>query len=255
MFNEDRFWDASVEELSNGYIYDEEREEFNCLFCGERFENGVIYPQEGVLYEAKKAIKHHINVAHGSSFDYLLNMDKKYTGLSDHQKELLQFFKSGLNDKEIAKQTNVGSTSTIRNHRFKFKEKEKQAKIYLTIMTLLKKGGEEANQNDFINFHKGAKMVDERYAITVEEKEKVLTTYFKEGLDGTLSTFPSKEKRKIIVLQHILTRFEANKIYSEKEVSDVLKAVYHDFATLRRYLIEYGFMDRSKDGSEYWIKN
>lgn len=37
----------------------------------------MIYPQDGALYEAKKAIKHHIKVSHGSSFDYLLNKEKQ----------------------------------------------------------------------------------------------------------------------------------------------------------------------------------
>ncbi|HDR8220879.1 TPA: DUF2087 domain-containing protein, partial [Bacillus cereus] len=26
------------------------------------------------------------------------------------------------------------------------------------------------------------------------------------------------------------------------------------FVTLRRYLIEYGFLDRTDDGSQYWVK-
>ena len=250
--DKDRFWDASVEELANGYIFDKERDEFVCLICEERFEKGIIYQRDGILYEAKKAAAKHIDAIHGSMFDYMLNMDKKYTGLSEHQKELLQLFKNGLSDKEIVKELNGGSTSTVRNHRFKFKEKEKQAKIYLTIMALLKNNREEKNKDELIHFHKGAKMVDERYAITVEEKEKVLSTYFREG---TLTTFPSKEKRKIIVLQHILKRFEVKRIYSEREINDVLKAIYADFATIRRYLIEYGFMERSKDCTEYWIKN
>ncbi len=29
---------------------------------------------------------------------------------------------------------------------------------------------------------------------------------------------------------------------------------YDDNATIRRYLIEYGFLDRSKDCSKYWVK-
>ncbi|MBJ6950597.1 DUF2087 domain-containing protein, partial [Vibrio cholerae] len=29
---------------------------------------------------------------------------------------------------------------------------------------------------------------------------------------------------------------------------------YPDFVTLRRYLIEYGFLDRTDDGSQYWVK-
>ena len=250
----DRFWDASVEELAAGYVYDEKTEEYSCLLCEERFENGVIYQQDGVFYEAKKAAVRHIESVHGSMFEYMLNMDKKYTGLSEHQRELLQLFKNGLSDQEIVKELNGGSTSTIRNHRFKFKEKEKQAKIYLAIMRLLKNTREEKKTEALIPIHKGAKMVDERYAITVEEKEKVLATYFKDGLDSVLSTFPSKEKRKIIVLQHILMRFDRSKKYSEKEINQVLKSIYHDFATIRRYLIEYGFMDRSKDCTEYWVK-
>ena len=36
-------------------------------------------------------------------FDYLLNLDKKYTGLTDLQKKMVQFFYMGLNDKEIVK--------------------------------------------------------------------------------------------------------------------------------------------------------
>lgn len=58
-------------------------------------------------------------------------------------------------------------------------------------MHLLNK--EEKSEQPFVPFHKGAKMVDERYAITEEEKNRVLETYFK---DGKLETFPSKEKRK-----------------------------------------------------------
>jgi hypothetical protein len=30
--------------------------------------------------------------------------------------------------------------------------------------------------------------------------------------------------------------------------------VYDDYVTVRRYLIEYGFLDRKDDGSQYWLK-
>lgn len=254
MNNEDLFWNASVDELSKGYIFDELNEEYICLVCQKKFEDGVLYPhsEDDVYYEARKAIAQHIRETHSSMFDYLIGMDKKFTGLSEHQRDLLHFFKSGVADKEIAL-TLGGSTSTIRNHRFKLKEKEKQTKVFLAIMNLLKT---EKNRNqDFVAFHKGAKMVDERYAVTNEEKEKIINTYFKEGPTGPLDTFPSKEKRKLIVLQHILQRFEKERKYTEKEINEVLKATYHDFATIRRYFIEYGFMDRSKDCSSYWVNS
>ena len=41
-------------------------------------------------------------------------MDKKLTGLTEHQKNLiLPFFYQGKNDKEIQKELDIGSTSTI----------------------------------------------------------------------------------------------------------------------------------------------
>lgn len=252
MSNEERFWDATVDELSNGYTQSEG--DYVCLLCSERFVDGIIYPMEGTLYEAKNAVERHIEEAHVSVFDFLFKMDKKYTGLSDHQKELLHFFHMGLSDKEIVEELGGGSPSTIRNHRFKLKEKEKQAKVFLALMNQLNKRGEKQTEEHFVHFHKGAKMVDERYATTEKEKQKVLSTYFKQGIDGRLDTFPSKEKRKLIVLQTIVNRFDRNKKYTEREMNAILKTIYGDFATIRRYLIEYGFMERSQDCMEYWVK-
>ncbi|WAA08846.1 DUF2087 domain-containing protein [Fervidibacillus albus] len=249
----DWFLEASPENLSNGYVYHKEKETYVCLFCHESFQDGVIYPVGDVLLEAKRAIRQHIIDAHGSVFDYLIRLDKKDSGLSEIQRELLTYFYEGVSDQEIAKKMDAKSTSTIRNHRFKLREKERQAKVFLAIMSLLKKKRED-EPDDFVIFHKGAKMVDERYATTNKEKEKILSTYFKEGLDGRLSIFPSKEKRKLIVLQHMISRFESDKMYSEQEVNEKIKEMYDDFATIRRYFIEYGFMDRNKDGSRYWVK-
>ena len=94
-------------------------------------------------------------------------------------------------------------------------------------------------------------MIDERYHITPEERNKVLITYFTE--EGRLSSLPSKEKRKVIVLTKIVERFDTSKNYSEAAVNEILQLVNEDYVTLRRYLIEYGFMNRTKDGKSYWV--
>ncbi|WP_054707594.1 DUF2087 domain-containing protein [Bacillus sp. JCM 19041] len=240
------FWDASIDDLKKGFVMNEERDAYVCLLCGKEYPQGIIYPINNTLFEAKKAIAFHIRDTHSSTFDYLIEMDKKYTGLSEHQSDILTYFKQGLSDKEIVEIVG-GSASTIRNHRFKLKEKEKQAKIFLTLMSLAKET-ETKKEESFIDFHKGARMMDERYAITEKEREKVMITYFTEG---KLKSFPSKEKRKLVVLRHIITLFEAGENYSEKEVNELLKTVFSDFATLRRYLIEYGFMVRDKEGKAY----
>ncbi len=129
----EKFWDASVEELKKGYVFDEETEEYICLACGETFIKGVIYQDNQVLYEAEKFVQLHVQNEHTSMFDYLLNLDKKYTGLTDLQKKMVQFFHMGLNDKEIVKEMDGGSTSTIRNHRFTLREKMKQAKVFFSV--------------------------------------------------------------------------------------------------------------------------
>lgn len=158
----------------------------------------------------------------------------------------------GLNDKEIVKEMDGGSTSTIRNHRFTLREKMKQAKVFLALMELSEEKSKV--QTKFVPIHRTATMVDDRYNITEEENDEVLKTHFIDGLDGPLSKFPKKQKRKLIILRHLVKKFDSNQKYSEKEVNTILENVYPDFVTLRRYLIEYGFLDRTADGSQYWVK-
>ncbi|WP_223068139.1 DUF2087 domain-containing protein [Paenibacillus caui] len=246
----ERFWHASLEELKRGYI--EDNNAFVCLLDGKIVEKGIVYPVEGLFYEAERYMGVYIEKTYGSVFSYLLRMDKKLTGLTDHQKRLLELFYEGLNDSEIKEAAGIGSTSTIRNHRFALKEKERQAKVFLTIMELLKE--KDSGATTFIEPHKTARMLDDRYNVTEAEREKLLNKYFPDGTDGQLTTFAIKEKAKFVVLREISKRFDAGRVYTEKEINEIIKTVYEDYVTIRRYLIDYGFLDRKEDGSAYWLK-
>jgi len=249
---EEIFWSSSIDEIVKGYIYNKTTEEYTCLICGESFIKGIIYPKDHRFMDAKKTVETHITEKHGSVFDFLINLSKRYTGLTDIQKDILTGLYQGLTDKEIVKKQGGKSPSTIRNHRFKLREKEKQARVYLALMSLLESGGQEGERfEDLIDLHREATMVDDRYVITQEEREKVLKNYLD---DGRVKAFPSKEKKKLIILQYIIEKFERNKTYTEKEINDIIKGTIEDFVTVRRYLIQYGFMDRKRDGSEYWLK-
>lgn len=235
----------SVDVLEKGY---ELREDcYECLFCTQQYDAHEVFPYEERFFTAEGMMKKHLEQVHRSPFHALLALDKKVTGLSDVQIDMLQYFFEGKSDQEIVAASNLTSVSTVRQHRFKLREKEKQAKIFIALMQLMKNPEHYA-------IHKGARQVDERYGIEENEREKVLATYFKNGLDGEIDTIPSKEKKKLILLQHILKRFEMGKHYAEKEVNEILKTVHADFVSLRRHLIEYGFMERSNDGSQYWVK-
>lgn len=238
-----------MDDMERGYA--EESDSFECLLCGFKTEKGIIYKQDDCLYEAKKYMTIHIQKAHGSVFDFLLGLDKKVTGLSEHQCRLLKLFYEGRSDAEIQKETGIGSSSTVRNHRFALRERERQAKVFLTLMSVLDKSRKAPA---LIPPHETATMVDDRYNITDEENDTIIKKYFPQGADGPLKTFTMKEKNKIAVLRQLVKRFDKERIYTEKEVNEILKGAYDDFATLRRYMIEYGFMERKRDGSQYWVK-
>lgn len=219
--------------------------------CAAKFEDGVVYPHQDLYYDARRYIRIHIATNHGSVLDYLLGLGKKSTGITDHQRHLIEQFARGKSDAEIVADTG-GSASTIRAQRFQLRERAKQARVFLAIMNLVE--AHVSGDETFVAIHRGAKMVDERYMTTESERQKVLQDYFPHGLDGTLKTFPRKEKRKLIILRNLAERFQVDHRYTEKEVNTVLKAAFSDYVTLRRYLIEYGFMDREDDGSAYWLR-
>ncbi|WP_299089291.1 DUF2087 domain-containing protein [uncultured Metabacillus sp.] len=244
------FWNASIAELKRGYV--EDPDSYICLLCGENIQKGIIYPYEGTLYEAEKYMQIHIESTHRSVFDYLIGLDKKLTGLTDHQNQLLRLFFQGKSDKEVQKELEIGSASTIRNHRFLLKEKERQAKTFLVLMELLKEQDKHAPA--FLPMHKTAKMIDDRYNITLEEQQEIVKKYFPEGSSGRLKAFPPKEKQRLIILREIAKRIKGEKTYDEKELNQVLSAVYDDYVLIRRYLIEYGFLTRKPDGSQYWLR-
>lgn len=250
-FRDTLFFAASSEDLARGRIQDAVSRSHICLICGEAFEEGRIHELDGGLYEAFRAAEKHVYLRHGHPSTWLLDLDRRLTGLTETQRQLLSSLLAGKDDKTIAKELGI-TPSTVRNHRFQFREREKQARVFLALMTHLEavpRGG-----NTLVESHRTATMVDERYAITEQERTAFITKYFPQGPDGPISDFPSKEKRKLVILMELARRFEPNHRYTEPEVNQVLKAAWHDYVTLRRYLIEYGFMDRERDGSAYWLK-
>lgn len=80
-----------------------------------------------------------------------------------------------------------------------------------------------------------------------EDEETVLRTFFREG---RLTEIPSKEAKRRIVLERIAVEFEPGVRYDEKTVNAIVGRFYNDYAAIRRYLVDEGFLDR--DHGEYW---
>ena len=52
----------------------------------------------------------------------------------------------------------------------------------------------------------------------------------------------------------ILKRFEAKRRYTQREVNEILATAAEDYTTLCRYMVDYGFLGRTRDGAEYWVE-
>jgi hypothetical protein len=76
-----------------------------------------------------------------------------------------------------------------------------------------------------------------------EEDNAVIRAFF----DGPrLRQIPSSRKKRVIVLRRLLERFVPGRSYPESEVNDLLREAHDDVATLRRELVDYGFMVRDR---------
>jgi hypothetical protein len=86
-----------------------------------------------------------------------------------------------------------------------------------------------------------------------EDQRKLVSSYIQP--DGSLKMIPTQSKKIRIVLEYIIKSFEFDTHYSEKEVNEILKKYNPDTAILRRYLVDYQYLDRERDGSKYWRPN
>ena len=235
---------ATINELKNGYLLTErfidKAKIYTCLFCHTGYDEDDIYKFKNLLVNGKKAVKMHIAENHGEIFDNLISQDKARTGLTDTQKEFLKNYFAGMSDKEIAEKMNI-SESTVRYQRHSFRERAKQAKIILALSELLEEQEKKLAE----------------WAKPVDENTKMLESLFESLSPLVLKTFnmkKKKEEKRLLILQTVARQFEKGRRYSNKQTDDILKGIYHDYATLRRSLVDYGFMERTGDCREYWVK-
>lgn len=80
-----------------------------------------------------------------------------------------------------------------------------------------------------------------------EEEEAVLRRYF---VGGRLKEVPAKRGKRLAVLSRLAREFEVGVRYPEREVNAVLKRFHPDHASLRRFLVDEGFL--SRQGGQYW---
>lgn len=81
--------------------------------------------------------------------------------------------------------------------------------------------------------------------------EEVKIKFFK---NDKLMMIPKKEKNKLFVLQIVLEMLKAKSLeFTEKELNEAIKEIYSDYSLIRRYLVDYKFLERDNYGRIYKI--
>ncbi|WP_214105687.1 DUF2087 domain-containing protein [Acrocarpospora catenulata] len=83
--------------------------------------------------------------------------------------------------------------------------------------------------------------------MTTDDSSELLDRFL---VRGRLITMPAKQAKRQMVLDRIAGAFEPGVRYPEKEVNEILLTFYDDYAALRRYLIDGGFLTR--ENNVYW---
>ena len=256
---DEMFAKASAEDLARGYIgpravKDDGEGDCICLACGARFEAGLVYPLDGGLALAERAAREHVAKAHGGAFDSLMSLGAEAAGLTELQWSLLRLLHEGKPDREIAAATGGKSESTVRNQRFSLRKRAGESRIFLALMSLVEEHGKDGPAERFVDYPAGTPLLDERAAVTTSEATAIEARCLRRGGDGGLAivAWPRKQKEKLVVLAAVAGLFTRGRTYSEPEVNAILLPVFDDHVTIRRYLIEYRFLDRKADGSAYW---
>ncbi len=73
-------------------------------------------------------------------------------------------------------------------------------------------------------------------------EEAVLARFIE---NGRIKLLPALHTKRLVVLTWLANLFEKDRKYPESEVNEMLKGHSVDHVTLRRYLVDYGFLMRT----------
>jgi hypothetical protein len=84
--------------------------------------------------------------------------------------------------------------------------------------------------------------------VTADVWEQKVLRSFRRG--ERLEQIPASRKKREVVLRWLVQQFSFDERYTEREVNAILGRHHPDFAALRRYLVDEGFLQR--EHSVYW---
>ena len=74
--------------------------------------------------------------------------------------------------------------------------------------------------------------------------------------EGRIKQWPVRQKVQRMAAAYLAACFQPGREYSERQVNQLLLQwhTFGDWAMLRRVLFDWGYLDRERDGSRYWLR-
>ncbi len=184
----------------------------------------------------------HLEAVHGGALPALLAAG----GLTATQQQVLTAIAAGQSDKAIATTAGV-SGSTIRQQKYRFRQKAAAARLYLAQYEAV--FGTTAPTAERLAVPQAAGALN----LTTAGYERALHQYIDwQSQPPTLSHWPKKEAARVALCARIVEDFDFTQRYDAAAVKAHLSQWYVDHSILTRYLVDYGFLARTADGREYW---
>ncbi len=86
------------------------------------------------------------------------------------------------------------------------------------------------------------------YGMT-DDEQAILRRFF---AGRTVTEIPANRAKRQVLLQRLALEFDVGRRYTEREVNEILFAFHPDWSTLRRYLVDEGFLDREHLDEQNW---
>lgn len=117
----------------------------------------------------------------------------------------------------------------------------------------LKRIAQRVSQLDQIELAPKAPAADQSWIDELDlndEERKVLRDYTR---NRRLTQIPVKRQKLLIVLRWLAGYFQPDVKYTEREVNAIIGQFHEDYASLRRELVDFGFLRRERGGGAYWV--
>ncbi len=135
----------------------------------------------------------------------------------------------------------LGLTSATVSHHLKKLEEAGLVECHRTQFYMIYSLAENALSPTLAELIKGA---EQPFDDDVKYKTAVIETFMP---FGKLTQLPSQNKKREVILRHILSQLKKKDAYTESEIDEHIKRFHDDYCCIRREMISFGLLSREHE--------